>query len=63
MFEQSLLRDQFQELLTKERQAAAAYSDLVAKLDDPQLRRQVELLCREKQRHVLLAERLLEIVE
>ncbi|MGB2820240.1 MAG: hypothetical protein WBF17_04620 [Phycisphaerae bacterium] len=62
MLEQAVLREQFQMLLSQEQQALQAYADLVAKVDDPAIREQVEQLRREKQRHVELTERLLEIV-
>jgi rubrerythrin len=63
MFEQAILREQFQALLHQEQQAEKLYAALVAKLTDPELRQQVQQLCRDEQRHVRLAERLLEIVE
>ena len=63
MFEQAVLREQFQALLQSERQAAACYAELAAKIEDPQFRQQAEQLHRDKQRHILLAERLLEIIE
>jgi rubrerythrin len=62
MLDQALLREQFQTLLSQEQQALQAYADLVAKVDDPAVREQVEQLHRDKQRHVELTERLLEIV-
>lgn len=63
MLEHALLREQFEELLAQERQALAACEGLLEKLEDPELRSQVEQLRREKQRHVDLTERLLEIVD
>jgi ferritin-like metal-binding protein YciE len=63
MLEEALLRDQFEAILDQERQVARAYADLLGKVDDPAVREQVEELLREKERHVELAERLLEIVE
>jgi len=62
MLEQATLREQFQTLLSQEQQALEAYADLVAKVTDPAVRQQVEQLHRDKQRHVELTERLLEIV-
>jgi len=62
MLEQAMLRDQFQALLTQEKQALAAYADLAAKVTDPSILEQVEQLRRDKQRHIELTERLLEIV-
>ena len=58
-----MLREQFLTLLEMERQAEHAYADLAGRMADPSLRQQIELLHRDKQRHIALAERLLEIVE
>jgi rubrerythrin len=63
MLEQAMLREQFLALLDKERQAERLYAELSARLTDPVLRRQIEQLHRDKERHIALAERLLEIVE
>ena len=63
MLEQTMLADQFQALLYRERQALAAYNDLVAKVTDPKLQQQLQRLLRDKQRHVRMTERLLEIVQ
>jgi len=63
MLEQALLREQFEELLSQERQAARGYAELAAKIDDPAVRQQLQQVQREKQRHIELTERLLEIVE
>ncbi len=63
MLEQALLREQFQSLLRQEKEALAGYDDLAASISDPVLQAQVEQLQREKQRHLRLAERLLEIVD
>ena len=63
MLEQIQLARQFQTLLNSELQAERAYAELVGKLSDPDLREQVERLCRDKHRHVRMAERLLEMVE
>lgn len=62
MFEQTMLCELVQELLDTTQHAERAYAGLAARLSDPALRRQVQLLAREKQRHVELAERLLEII-
>ena len=58
-----MLREQFQELLRKEREAERVYAELAAKVEDVSLREQVEQLRRDKLRHIRLTERLLEIVE
>lgn len=63
MLEEALLRDNVQALLAKERQAEKAYGELIAKVDDATLKEQLEQLRRDKQRHIRLAERLLEILE
>ena len=52
-----------QELLEQQKQAADGYAGLAERLSDPALRQEVEQLRREKQRHVLLTERLLELVD
>ncbi len=62
MFEEAILSEQFQRLLLKQQEVANAYSKLLEDLDDPELRSQVDEVVREKQRHVRLSERLLEIV-
>ena len=62
MLEQALLSEQFRALLEKEQEVARCYAELVARVEDPRLRQQVARLCRDKNRHVRLAERLLEIV-
>jgi len=61
--EQVLLAETFQALLEREREAEKTYGDLATRADDPSARRQIELILREKQRHIGLVERLLEIVE
>ena len=63
MLEQALLREQIQDLLAKERRAEQVYAELVRKLQVPDLRDQVHQLHRDKQRHIRLTERLLEILE
>jgi len=63
MLEQAALREQFQQLLETERQAQQVYAELLAKTDDQKIRQQIEQLCRDKQRHMQLAERLLEILD
>ena len=61
--EQTMLTETFQGLLERERQARDAYADLIAQASDPEAREQLEQIHREKQRHVELVERLLEIVQ
>ena len=63
MLEQLMFADQFKELLACQQKAVCAYGDLAGRIDDPKLRDQVEQLQRDKQRHIRLTERLLEIVD
>ena len=63
MLEQEFLREQFCSMLIQQKKAAAGYICLAENLSDPVLREEVEQLRREKQRHIRLTERLLEIVE
>ena len=63
MLEQTILRERFELLLQQERQAEKMYAELSAKVTDAAMREQIEQLRREKQRHVALTERLLELVE
>ncbi|GAG45955.1 unnamed protein product [marine sediment metagenome] len=63
MLEQSLLAERFQALLEIARQAEGAYAELAGKVTDPVLREELEQIRRDKHRHVLMTERLLEIVE
>ena len=63
MFEEAQLAEQFNALLDQQQQAADYYAAMAAQTDDPQVRRQVEQVCREKKRHIQLTQRLLEIVD
>ena len=63
MLEQALLREQCQALLDAERQAEQTYADLVTKIDNLPLREQIVDLLRDKQHHIELTERLLEILD
>ena len=63
MLEQALLREQFQQLLSKEQEAQNTYAKLAEKVADPATLQQLQLLQRDKQRHIRMIERLLEIVE
>ncbi len=58
-----MLTETFQGLLEQERQARDVYANLTAQVSDPEARKQVEQIHREKQHHVELVERLLEIVQ
>jgi rubrerythrin len=63
MLEHAILRDLFEELCETSRQASEAYESLSSRLTDPAVREQIEHVQRDKDRHVYLAERLLEIVQ
>jgi len=63
MFEEAQLAEQFDVMLDQQQQAANYYAAMVAQTDDPQVRRQVEQVCREKKRHIQLTQRLIEIVD
>ena len=62
MFEQAILSEQFQQLLFKQRQIADAYDELLRSAEDPELRSQLDEICRQKLRDIRMSERLLEIV-
>ena len=62
MFEQAMLSEQFRMLLQKEQEVVNHYTELLKQVEDPRIRQQVAQLCRDKRRHVRLAERLMEIV-
>jgi len=63
MFEQAALAEQFRVLIAKEQQAVKICADLEAKAADPSFRQEIGQLLREKQHHIELAQRLLEIVQ
>jgi rubrerythrin len=63
MLEQAMLREQFTDLLARERQAAEAYARILQQTSDPPVREQLQQMLRDKQKHIRLAERLLEIVQ
>ncbi len=63
MLEHAILRDLFEELCQTSREASEAYESLASHVSDPAVREQVEHVQRDKDRHVYLAERLLEIVQ
>ncbi len=61
--EHAILAEKFETLLETERQAEDVCASLIDKLTDPAAIEQLKLIRREKQRHIGLVERLLEIVE
>ena len=63
MLEEAEIAGQFQMLLDLEQQAEQLYAQMVQQNLDPHVRRQIQQLQREKQRHIALTRRLLEIVE
>ncbi|MFW6061198.1 MAG: hypothetical protein ACOC93_00165 [Planctomycetota bacterium] len=63
MLSQVLLQEQFQRILDIATEAEQSYGEIAGKLRDPELAGAVDQLLRDKQRHVDLAQRLLEIVE
>ena len=63
MFEEAVLAEQFTKLLAQEKEAERMYAGLAGSADDPGVRSEAERFRRDKQRHVRLARRLLEIVQ
>jgi rubrerythrin len=63
MLEQATLRERFQTLLEQHRQALMVYESVAGLSSDPAVRKQALQLRKEKQRHIRLTERLLEIVD
>jgi len=63
MLEQAMLSERFRFLLSRQEQATRMYDELAAKTVDPDMRQEIQQLVRDKQRHVRLTERLLEIVQ
>lgn len=62
MFEQAMLARQFQDLLEQERQAEKIYAQYAQGLPPGELRNSIEQIRFEKQRHIELTQRLLEII-
>lgn len=63
MLEQAMLREQFETILADQQAALGMYESAALQEKDPNARAELDLLCREKKRHILLTERLLEIVD
>ena len=61
MFEQAMLRELIREFMDETQQVEQTYAGL-AQEGDPARRAEAQQLMREKQRHLELSERLLEIV-
>jgi rubrerythrin len=62
MLEQETLRERFQAVLVRQQQAWQVYSEFAAATAEKDLKEKVAQLARDKQRHIRLTERLLEIV-
>jgi len=63
MLDELVLKERFESLLAKEAQAADAYRQLVKSLNDPDQVKLVHQMIRDKQRHIELTRRLLEMVD
>ena len=63
MFEEAELAEQFNSLLDQQQQAADQYQAAAAQTANPEVKHQIEQVFREKKRHILLTQRLLEIVD
>ena len=63
MLETVFIEEQFLSLLDRAQRAEQMYAALADSAEDPSTREEMDQLRRDKQRHVRLAERLLEIVE
>jgi rubrerythrin len=63
MLEQAILRQRFESLLKTEQEVQRAYEELSRLVQDPLQQAQIQQLIREKQRHIELTQRLLELVE
>jgi len=63
MFEEAQLAEQFSDLLNRQKEAAQYYAAAADSTDDPNVRREIEQVVREKKRHIQLTQRLLEIVD
>lgn len=63
MLERAVLREQSERLLDGARRAAETYAGLADASAEPTVREQLQKLSRDKQRHMRLAERLLEILQ
>lgn len=63
MLSESILREQFEGILSHVQDAEQKYADLAHRIEDADTLALVEQLRRDKLRHMSLAERLLEIIE
>ena len=61
--EHEVLAEQFEALLRQEQQVEESYAGLAQKVTDPAALADIKNIHRDKQRHIQLAQRLLEIVD
>lgn len=58
-----MLREQFEKLLDQQRQAEQVYAKLSGYVSDAESRDQIDQVRRQKRKHIVLTERLLELLE
>jgi len=58
-----MISEQFRELLEQEQAVADRYESLAADAPDPTVKARLAEICRDKQRHIALVQRLLEIMD
>jgi rubrerythrin len=63
MLEQAMLREQLEDLLTQQREAEQIYARMAGYVSDADAREQLAQVRRQKRKHIVLTERLLEILE
>lgn len=62
MLDESLLRDRFEQILDHQREMEGVYASMADGADCPMAREQIEQIRRDKRRHVMLVERVFEIL-
>jgi hypothetical protein len=63
MLDQTFLREQIEQLLNDQENALGHYQNVTSRTTDESTRAELELMLRDKKRHIELTQRLLEIVE
>lgn len=63
MLEQAMLREQIEDLLARQQEAEQMYARLAGYVSDADAREQIDQVRRQKRKHIVLTERLLEILE
>ncbi len=63
MLEQAMLREQIEGLLADQREAEQVYAQLAGYVSDAKERERIDQVRRQKRKHIVLTERLLEILE